>query len=145
VFVVSDFYSEAGWETALARLAMRHDVTAVRLFDPLESSLPGVGLLSLRDSETGETLLVDTDDPGFRRRFEQAAARRENALQEGLAQAGVDTLELATDDDLLEAVLRYVDLRQQRNRLGGGAAAQAPTLATGHLQLQTGAPTVAAR
>jgi uncharacterized protein (DUF58 family) len=135
IFVVSDFYSEPGWEQALSRLAMRHDVTAVRLFDPLESSLPEVGLLSLRDSETGETLLVDTDDAGFRRRFELAAARREARLQEGLSQAGVDTLELATDDDLLEAVLRFVDLRQQRHRLGGGAAQQAAPLAAGHLQL----------
>ncbi len=145
VFVVSDFYSKPGWETALARLAIRHDVTAVRLFDPLESRLPEVGLLSLRDSETGETLLVDTDDVGFRKRFELAAARREQRLQDALAQAGVDTVELATDDDLLEAVLRFVDLRQQRHRLGGGASAQAATLATGHLQLQSGSAGAPAR
>jgi uncharacterized protein (DUF58 family) len=135
VFVVSDFYSAPGWETPLARLAMRHDVTAVRLFDPLESDLPQVGLISLRDAETGETLLVDTDDAGFRRRFAAAVARRESALRQALGQAGVDTLELATDDDLVEAVLRFVDLRHQRHRLGGGAAVQAVPRAPGHLSI----------
>lgn len=138
VFVVSDFYTAPGWEVPLARLAMRHDVTAVRLFDPLESELPQVGLISLRDAETGETLLVDTDDAGFRRRFAAAAERREAALQASLAKAGVDTLELATDDDLLEAVLRFVDLRQQRHRLGGGAIAKPAPLAGGHLHLGGG-------
>jgi uncharacterized protein (DUF58 family) len=135
VFVLSDFYSAPGWDVSLARLATRHDVTAVRLFDPLESELPQVGLISLRDAETGETLLVDTDDAGFRRRFDAAAESREAALQESLVRAGVDTLELATDDDLAEAVLRFVDLRQQRQRLGGGATARAAPLASGHLHL----------
>ena len=140
VFVVSDFYSAPGWEAPLARLAMRHDVTAVRLYDRLESELPQVGLLSLRDSETGETLLVDTDDLGFRRRFAAASERREASLQEALAQAGVDTLEVATDEDLLQAVMRFVDLRRQRHRLGGGASAQRPSMASGHLQLPGDGP-----
>ena len=117
VFVVSDFISEPGWELALARLAQRHEVTAVRLYDPLEMDLPDIGLLTLRDAETGEQLLVDTHDRGFRERFKAVAERRETALLHGLASAGVDTLELATDDDLMDAILRFADLRKQRSRL----------------------------
>jgi len=117
VFVVSDFISAPGWEAALAQLARRHEVTAVRLFDPLEMDLPDIGLLTLRDAETGEQLLVDTHDRGFRERFAAAAERRETALLEGLASAGVDTLELSTDDDLMDAILRFADLRKQRGRL----------------------------
>jgi len=117
VFVVSDFISAPGWETALAQLARRHEVTAVRLFDPLEMDLPDIGLLTLRDAETGEQLLVDTHDRGFRARFKAAAERREAALLDGLAGAGVDTLELATDDDLMDAILRFAELRKQRSRL----------------------------
>ena len=137
VFVVSDFYSAPGWEAALARLAARHDVVAMRLFDPLESELPDVGLLTLTDAETGEQVTVDTDDAGFRRRFVQAAARREAALQSQLSTAGVDTLEIATDDDLLESVLRFVDMRRQRERRTGGGSATRPSLAEGHLRLGT--------
>ncbi|WP_298824407.1 DUF58 domain-containing protein [uncultured Piscinibacter sp.] len=132
VFVVSDFISPPGWEEALAQLSRRHDVTAVRLYDPLEMELPDIGLVTMRDAETGEQLLVDTHDVGFRARFAAAADARESALLAALAQAGVDTLELATDDDLLDAILRFADLRRQRSRLasGGGAPSHLGMLKT---------------
>ena len=120
VFVVSDFISEPGWEQPLGELARRHDVVAVRLLDPLELALPDLGLIPIRDAETGEQLLVDTHDAGFRQRFARIAAQREAQLRESLARAGVDTLELSTDDDLADAVLRFVDLRKRRSRLGRG-------------------------
>lgn len=114
VFVVSDFISAPGWEKPLAQLAQRHDVVAVRLFDPLELELPDLGLVLLRDAETGEQLQVDTHDKAFRQRFARLAAEREAALRTGLAAAGADTLELRTDDDLIDALLRFMDLRQRR-------------------------------
>ncbi len=120
LFVVSDFISQPGWEKPLGQLALRHDVVAVRLTDPLELALPDLGLLTLRDAETGEQLLVDTHSPGFRRRFAALAAQREAELRAALARAGVDTLELSTDDDLAQAVLRFADLRKQRARLAAG-------------------------
>ena len=130
VFVVSDFISEPGWDLALARLAQRHEVTAVRLYDPLEMDLPDLGLVTMRDAESGEQIVVDTHDAGFRKRFAAAAERRETALREGLARAGVDTLELSTDDDLLDAILRFADLRKQRSRIatGGGVPAHLSSL-----------------
>ncbi len=120
VFVVSDFISEPGWERSLARLAQRHEVVAVRVLDPLELELPDLGLLTLRDAETGEQLLVDTHDKAFRQRFSRIAAQREAELREGLAAAGVDTLELATDGDLVDALVRFIDMRRRRARLSGG-------------------------
>ncbi|MFY3384289.1 DUF58 domain-containing protein [Paracidovorax sp. MALMAid1276] len=116
VFVVSDFISAPGWEKPLAQLAQRHDVVAVRLLDPLELELPDVGLVTLRDAESGEQLQVDTHDAAFRHRFARLAAQREAALREGLTRAGADTLELCTDDDLVDALLRFMDLRQRRVR-----------------------------
>ncbi len=121
VFVVSDFISQPGWEQPLGELARRHDVVAVRLVDPLELELPDLGLIPIRDAETGEQLMVDTHDKGFRQRFARIAAQREAQLREGLARAGVDTLELGTDDDLADTVLRFVDMRRQRVRLNPGA------------------------
>lgn len=133
VFVVSDFLSEPGWEKPLGRLAQRHEVVAVRLFDPLELELPDLGLVPLTDAETGEQLWVDTHDAGFRRRFARLAADRENALREALARAGVDALELSTEDDLVQAIVRFSDLRKRRVRTGqpgartGAAPAGAPS------------------
>ena len=119
VFVVSDFLTEPGWEKPLAQLTQRHEVIAVRLFDPLEIELPDLGLVPLRDAETGEQLWVDTHDAGFRKRFARIAAEREAMLRATLAKAGVDTLELSTDDDLAAAILRFADLRKRRFRTGG--------------------------
>jgi len=116
VFLLSDFISAPGWEAPLARLARRHDVVAVRLYDPLEMALPDVGLVTLEDAETGEQLLVDASDPAFRQRYADIAQDTEAKLQAALAQAGVDTLELATDDDLLDSLLRFAELRRARSR-----------------------------
>ena len=129
IFIVSDFISAPGWEATLGQLAERHEVTAVRLFDPLEMDLPDLGLVMMRDAETGEQLIVDTHDRGFRKRFAAVAERRENNLREALAKAGVDTLELATDDDLQGSILRFADLRKQRSRLANwsGKASGVPT------------------
>lgn len=118
VFVVSDFLSEPGWERPLGRLTLRHEVLAVRLSDPLEQQLPDLGLVPLTDAETGEQLWVDTHDGGFRKRFTRLALEREEALRGALARAGVDTLELSTQDDLVEAIVRFVDLRKRRVRSG---------------------------
>jgi uncharacterized protein (DUF58 family) len=120
VFVVSDFISEPGWERSLALLARRHEVIAVRVVDPMELDLPDLGLLTMRDSETGEQVLVDTHDPGFRRRFARIAAQREAELRQGFARAAVDTLELSTDGDLVDAVMRFTEMRKRRSRLSAG-------------------------
>ncbi|MCZ4314585.1 DUF58 domain-containing protein [Comamonadaceae bacterium G21597-S1] len=122
VFVVSDFISTPGWEKPLGQLAQRHDVVAIRLLDPMELDLPDLGLVPIRDAETGEQLLVDTHDAGFRKRFARIAAQREADLRQAFAQAGVDTLELSTDDDLVQTVMRFADLRKRRSRLSGASA-----------------------
>ncbi len=120
VFVVSDFISSPGWGNALAQLAQRHEVLAVRLYDPMEMALPDLGMVTLQDAETGEHLLVDTQDPGFRERFAQAADQQEAELRAALTHAGVDALELSTDEDLVATLLRFVELRRRRSRLSAG-------------------------
>jgi uncharacterized protein (DUF58 family) len=128
VFVLSDFISQPGWQDALARLARRHEVVAVRLWDPMEMALPDVGLVTVEDAETGEQLFIDAADPTFRERYATIAAQQEAALIDDLARSGADVVELATDDDLLQALLRLSDLRRQRARL------KSPRRAPAHLQ-----------
>ena len=122
VFVVSDFISQPGWAKPLAQLAQRHEVVAVRLYDSLEMDLPDLGLVVIQDAETGEQIHVDTNDSAFRRRFAAAAAKRETELRTAFRHAGIDALELATDDDLMDAILRFADLRKRRSRLAAGGA-----------------------
>jgi uncharacterized protein (DUF58 family) len=120
VFVVSDFISAPGWARPLALLARRHEVLAVRLYDPLEMELPDIGLFVMQDAETGEQLFIDTHDRGFRKRFAELARRREAELRSAFRDAGIDAIELATDDDLSDAILRFADLRKRRTQLAGG-------------------------
>ena len=123
VFLVSDFISEGEWANALDLLSRRHEVVAVRLFDPLEMALPDLGLIVMQDAESGEQLFVDTHDKAFRRRFAQVAEARETALRESLSQLGIDCLELATGDAIDEALLRFVDARKRRSQLSAGSVA----------------------
>jgi uncharacterized protein (DUF58 family) len=129
MFVVSDFISAPGWTKGLTLLARRHEIVAVRLYDPLEIEMPDLGLIAMQDAETGEQLLVDTHDRHFRRRFKAAAERREAALRAALVEAGVDCLELSTEDDLADALLRFTVLRKRRSQLAAGGIASRPTRA----------------
>lgn len=122
VFIVSDFISTPGWEGALALLARRHETVAVRLYDPLEMEIPDLGLLVFKDTETGDLAWVDTHDRAFRRQFAAAAVKREAALRSAFGEAGVDALELSTTDDLVDAILRFADLRKRRRQLSAGGS-----------------------
>ena len=123
VFVVSDFISKPGWGRQLALLARRHEVVAVRLYDPMELELPNIGLVVMQDAETGDQIFVDTHDRRFRKRFAEAAKQREETLRQGLAEAGVDCLELTTDEPLDQALLRFTQLRKRRSQLASGVTA----------------------
>lgn len=123
VFIVSDFITQPGWAKALAMLAQRHDVVAIRLYDPLEMELPDLGLLTIQDAETAEQLLVDTHDKNFRSRFAAAVTKREDDLHDAFAYAGVDVLEISTEDDIVDALFRFSELRKNSGRLSAGAVA----------------------
>jgi uncharacterized protein (DUF58 family) len=114
IFIVSDFISAPGWERPLDLLHRRHEVLAVRLIDPRETALPDVGPIIMEDAETGEQLYVDTGDRSFRRRFEEAARSRENAVNEAFRRSGVEGVTLSTDEDLVRAIVRMATLRRRR-------------------------------
>ena len=116
IFIISDFISEPGWEKPLSLLNQRHEVLAIRVWDPREVELPDVGVLVMEDAETGEQLHVDTHDRKFRQRFHEAALRREAALREAFKRAGVDALSLSTEDDLVRAIVRFAQQRKQHRR-----------------------------
>ena len=116
VFIISDFISLPGWEKPLALLNQRHEVLAVRLWDPRERELPDVGPIIMEDAETGEQLYVDTHDRKFRQRFKAAAEQRETQLAEAFKRAGVSALSLSTEEDLVRAIVRFAKLRRQHRK-----------------------------
>jgi uncharacterized protein (DUF58 family) len=120
IFVVSDFISTPGWERSLSLLNHRHEVLAIRLWDPLEVELPDAGPIWMEDAETGEQVYVDTHDPKFRARFAQAIRQREIDLSATFRRAGVEAWSLSTGEDLVRAILRFAAVRKQIHRRQGG-------------------------
>jgi uncharacterized protein (DUF58 family) len=116
VFIVSDFISVPGWEKPLGILTQRHEVLAIRLTDPRESDLPDLGTVVIEDAETGEQLFLDTHDKKFRKRFVEAARRREYELNVAFRHASVDVLTLSTEGDLVKAIVRFATARRRRKQ-----------------------------
>ena len=116
VFVVSDFISAPGWESPFCQLSQRHDLVAIRLRDPIEQDLPSMGVVPVQDAETQEILWLDSQDAGLRRRFAELAQARETDLREAWIRAGVDCLEIDTDEPLDAAFLEFIRMRNPRLR-----------------------------
>lgn len=114
VVIVSDFLAPPGWERPVRVLAARHEVLAVEVLDPRELELPDVGLLTLRDPETGAVLEVQTSDAGLRRRYAEAAAAQRAGIAASLRAAGADHLQLRTDGDWLRDLVTFVAGRRRR-------------------------------
>src|SRR4030095_9230133 len=95
VFLISDFLA-ADFEKALAAVRGKHDVIAVRTSDPREASLPDVGLITLEDAETGETVVVDSRSRRVRDLF-RSRAEGERVQQDVLLRSrALDDLEITT-------------------------------------------------
>lgn len=123
IFILSDFFSAPGWEHTLSLMKQRHEVLAVRLWDPREMELPDLGPIWMEDAETGEQMYVDTHDPRFRAKFDEVTRERAAALAAAFRHAGVEPWSLSTDEDLVKAVMRFAGARKQMHRGRAGAAA----------------------
>jgi uncharacterized protein (DUF58 family) len=121
VVVISDFLGDADWERPLRGLSARHDLLAIEVVDPRELELPDVGLLTVVDPESGQTLEVPTGDAEFRSRFAAGAAEQRERVATALRRAGAGHLQLRTDRDWLMDVVRFV---ADRRRAGSGGASR---------------------
>jgi uncharacterized protein (DUF58 family) len=117
VLIVSDFLGteSAEWSDPLARLARRHDVIAVRVFDALEEGLPEAGWLELREIESGARIDLDAYSARVRERWAAAARERRAALVAALRRAQVDLVEVGTRGDVSEPIARCFARRAARH------------------------------
>jgi hypothetical protein len=116
VFVLSDFLTD-GYQRSLRAASMRHDVIALRMRDEREETLPPVGVVAVRDLETGSEFLVDTSSrsvrAGFAARTEEADRRYRDATRE----ARVDGVDLWTHEDAVRPLATFFRRRiRRRNR-----------------------------
>ncbi|MFC4106242.1 DUF58 domain-containing protein [Micromonospora zhanjiangensis] len=117
--VISDFLAPPQqWGRPLRKLAVRHDVLAIEVVDPVELELPDAGVLELVDPETGGLHEVQTADPRLRRRYAEAAAAGRAAIDAELRAAGAAHLRLRTDSDWLLDIVRFVAAQRHARTRG---------------------------
>ena len=104
-FVISDFIDEHDFAHALAIANRKHDVVALRVYDPRENQLPPVGMMYLRDAETGEQMWVDTSDKKLREAYVKYAFVREKELDAIFKRSGVDVANIRSEEDYVRALI----------------------------------------
>jgi uncharacterized protein (DUF58 family) len=117
VFLFSDFVLGDGWADfgrALSRVAVRHDVVAVRLTDPGEAELPRAGILNLRDPETGAAIVVDTGSRRARAEYEEMVNEDRARARATFRRNGVDEIELRTGESFTAPLLGFFQRRERR-------------------------------
>ena len=115
VFIVSDFLT-GGYQTELERLAQRHDVIALQMYDPRERELPDIGLVSLQDPETGRWRRVDTSRRELRGHYRVRAEEFDRSLQQELRSSGADVVRLVTDESYAEPLIAFFQRREKAGR-----------------------------
>lgn len=106
VFVLSDF-ADAGYHDALRIAAKRHDVIGVQVFDKRDEQLPPVGLMQLRDAETGKMVLLDTSDPYTRFKYSEQFQKVLEDAKNAFRKAGADLLQVSTGQDYVKILQQF--------------------------------------
>ena len=113
-FLISDFQA-TNYETNVKLARQKHDLVAISISDPRERDLPKIGLINLRDSESGETLLIDTDNREMTKLLTSYEREKRGKFKKLFRSIGVDTIEIDTDGSLVEPIIRYFKIREKRH------------------------------
>jgi len=113
-FLISDFQAE-DYLRNLRLVRQKHDLIAIAITDPRESELPDVGWVHLEDSETGETLLVDTSDRTRVKQWSQLKMKDQQDRKKQFHANGVDIIEIRTDQSLTQPLIRFFKMREKRH------------------------------
>nr|WP_203583473.1 DUF58 domain-containing protein [Paludibacter sp. 221] len=104
-FLISDFIDK-GFEKELQIANRKHDVVSIQVYDIREAELPNVGLLKLKDAETGERIWVDTSDRRLRTAYRNNFGEKQLELQKTFTKAGVDWVSMSTSEDFVKVLMK---------------------------------------
>ena len=113
-FLISDFQA-TNYETNVKLASQKHDLVAISISVPRDRNLPKIGLINLRDSESGETLLIDTDNREMTKLLTSYEREKRGKFKKLFRSIGVDTIEIDTDGSLVEPIIRYFKIREKRH------------------------------
>ncbi len=105
VFLLSDFFDRRDYSNQLTIANRRHDVVAIQVYDYRMTELPDVGIIKMRDSESGEDVLVDTSSRAVRRAHHEWWIKYQGWLRNVFTRSNVDCVSVRTDEDYVKALL----------------------------------------
>lgn len=114
IFLVSDFRFGPGKSRLLKAFSRRHDVVGVHVFDPRELHVPPIGRIRFRDPESGQTRIVDTSSPAWRKQFSKAVTELKSKREKLWQDNRLDIISISTADDLILPLRRFFSLRKRR-------------------------------
>lgn len=109
-FIISDFIDK-DFKKSLTIANRKHDIVALQIFDKRESELPSVGLIKMKDAETGQDIWIDTSSAKLRNQFHQNWKERQDKIKQTLSQCGVDSVAISTDEDYVKALMKIFKQR----------------------------------
>ncbi len=112
-FIISDFMSP-DFETELKIANKKHDIIALRLFDKHEEEFPDLGLIPVKDEESGQIIWVNTGDKRVRDAFKIDALRRKAWLRDVFSKSGVDTADIGTHESYVKPLMTLFKKREKR-------------------------------
>lgn len=104
-FVLSDFIDSHDYSSSLSISNMKHDVAAIQVYDKRDAKLPDIGLIRIKDIESGQDMWLDTSSKRVRTMYEKEWYSRQQHLSNIVAKSGVDLASIATDEDFVRALL----------------------------------------
>ena len=110
-FVLSDCYSNSSFLNALQIANRKHDVVAIQVYDKRAKELPDVGLMRVKDAESGQEMYIDTSSKKLRQAHTRYWLEREENLRQTFAKSNVDWASVATDEDYVKAMMALFSQR----------------------------------
>ena len=104
-FILSDFYTRKNFQKEIQIANSKHDVVAIQIYDPRAKKLPDIGLLKIRDAETGHEMFIDTSSKKLRLAHTQYWMEREEELKVTFAKSNMDWISVATNDDYVKSMM----------------------------------------
>ena len=111
VFLISDFMATPDYEHTLKIASKRHDITGVRVYDAREEQIPNLGIVNMKDAETGETMLVNTGSKTVRQQYSNYYQDRLKYFKDTFSRCGAGTVSTRVDESYVTKLLGYFKSR----------------------------------
>ena len=110
-FLISDFIDKENYQDALTIANRKHDVVAIQVYDHRETELPNVGLMKIKDAETGKERWIDSSSKQVRELYKTWWEERQSDMNKAFNKSRVDAVSIRTEDDYVKALIALFDKR----------------------------------